>query len=290
MTKLERNAHLYDVLVILGQAYRSGDFEEFIGLLASNCIYESMWVLEPLCGRDAVSNHLLKKGKSIQESDAFPDCWIVELVGNMNPTPKTNITINGEEKIGSVALAYESGKYCLMMEQELDGKTNGVLLDVKLTADGQVSRIDLCMPELFNTRSISPCISICPANGDNENEEAAVLISYPYFSELYAFLYVADQEFSEYDEIAIPMNKWQRALGAWKEFADADNYDDVIEKFCGMNYENWTIANKGAFYQFQRNGARLWQRRKEHSVLLKGLLEWTKKYSVAYGSIHSSGY
>ena len=59
---------LYNILRILEDAYEDGDFTEFVTLLAEDCVYESMWVLEPLRGREAVTNHLLGKGKSIQRS------------------------------------------------------------------------------------------------------------------------------------------------------------------------------------------------------------------------------
>ena len=62
MTRLERNTQLYNVLRVLETAYEKGDFTEFVDLLAEDCVYESMWVLEPLCGREAVSRHLLGKG------------------------------------------------------------------------------------------------------------------------------------------------------------------------------------------------------------------------------------
>ena len=74
MTRLERNAQLYDVLRVLEAAYEEGNFTEFVSLLTEDCVYESMWVLEPLCGREAVSRHLLGKGKSIKESETFPSC------------------------------------------------------------------------------------------------------------------------------------------------------------------------------------------------------------------------
>ena len=66
MTRLERNAQMVDVLWHLRKAYRSGDFSEFVSRLSEDCVYESMWVLEPLRGKGAVSNHLIGKGKSIK--------------------------------------------------------------------------------------------------------------------------------------------------------------------------------------------------------------------------------
>jgi len=289
VTRLERNMQLYNVLGILEDAYEEGDFAEFVPLLAEDCVYESMWVLEPLCGREAVANHLLEKGNSIRRSGAFPCCWIAETVGNMNPLPESNININGEKKYGTVALAYEAGKFCLMLEQELDGKTNGMLIDLKLTEDGKVSRMDLCMPELFNTSGMRPHVILLPANGEDENKDALIRIGYDYCDELYLFLDLADQDFDMYGDLVIPMAKWERMLQWWKEFVEAKDYDTIYEKMAGIDYENWSVANKFAHHRLGWSGASLWNKRHIHAEKLEGLLEWTRKY-CGYESIHSYGF
>lgn len=273
MTRLERNMQLYNILRILEDAYEDGDFTEFVTLLAEDCVYESMWVLEPLRGREAVTNHLLGKGKSIQRSGAYPRCWIEEFVGSMNPISNANISLNGEKKYGTVALAYESGKFCLMLKQELDGKTNEMLIDLKLTESGMVSRMDLCMPELFNTTGLCPHVEFLPANGDEENKDALIRIGYGYFNELYLFLGLADQDFDEYDDLVIPMENWERMLQWWKEFVEAKDYDTIYEKMAGIDYNNWSVANKFAHHRLGWSGERLWNERHIHADKLEGLLE-----------------
>lgn len=290
MTRLERNMQLYNVLRILEDAYEDGDFTEFVTLLAEDCVYESMWVLEPLRGREAVTNHLLGKGKSIQRSGAYPRCWIEEFVGSMNPISNANINLNGEKKYGTVALAYESGKYCLMLEQELDGKTNEMLIDLKLTEDGKVSRMDLCMPELFNRNGMCPHVIFLPAKGEEENEGALVRISDGYFSELYLFLGMAEEEFDEYNDLVIPMENWVKALGFWKDFVEATDYDAFVEKAAGIDYEKWTVSNKFVMERLSWNGTNLWKRRRENAVMLEGLLEWTQKHKNSHDCIRTYGF
>lgn len=290
MTRLERNTQLYNVLLVLEAAYEKGDFSEFVALLTDDCVYESMWVLEPLCGREAVSRHLLGKGKSIKESESFPACWIVELVGNTNPLPESDILVNGEIKHATIALAYESGKFCLMMEQELDGKTNEVLVDLKLTEDGKVSRMDLCIPELFNKNTMFPHVVFLPANGEEENKDALIRISNGYYSELYLFLGMAEEEFGEYDDLVIPMEKWVKTLGFWKDFVEATDYDAFVEKAAGIDYENWTVSDRGVLEQLKQSGVSLWKRRKDHRVMLEGLLEWTQQYKDSHDCIHTYGF
>ncbi len=290
MTRLETNAQLYNVLRVLETAYEQGDFTEFVSLLTEDCVYESMRVLEPLCGREAVSRHLLGKGKSFTESEAFPHCWIVELEGNMNPLPESDINVNGELKHGTIALAYEAGKFCLMMRQELDGETNEVLVDLKLTEDGKVSRMDLCMPELFNTNSMCPHVIALPANGEEENEDALIRISESYFSELYLFLGMAGEQFDEYGDLVIPMENWVKALGFWKDLVKAKDYDAFIEKAAGIDYENWTVSDQFVLDRLGWSGVWLWKSRKDHAFMLKGLLEWTQKYKDSHDCIRTYGY
>ena len=290
MTRLERNTQLYNVLRVLETAYEKGNFTEFVDLLTEDCIYESMWALEPLYGRDAVSRHLLGKGKSIKESETFPSCWIAELVGNMNPLPESDIIVNGEKKRATLALAYEAGKFCLMMEQKLDGNTNQVLVDLKLTEDGKVSRMDLCMPELFNRNGMCPHVVFLPANGEEENEDALIRISGGYFSELYLFFDLAGEEFDEYDDLVIPMEKWEYALSCWKDFVEAPNYDTFVEKVAGIDYENWFVGDKEILSRLGYSGVSLWKRRKENAAMLEGLLEWTQKYKDSHDCIRTYGY
>ena len=290
MTRLERNMQLYNILRILEDAYEDGDFTEFVTLLAEDCVYESMWVLEPLYGREAIANHLLGKGKSIRRSGAYPHCWIAEFVGSMNPVSNANISLNGEKKYGTVALAYEPGKFCLMLEQELDGKTNEMLIDLKLTEDGKVSRMDLCMPELFNRNGMCPHVVFLPANGEEENEGALVRISDGYFSELYLFLGMAEEEFDEYSDLVIPMENWVKALGFWKDFVEATDYDAFVEKAAGIDYEKWSVSNKFVIERLGWNGTSLWKRRRENAIMLAGLLEWTQKYMNSHDCIRTYGY
>lgn len=290
MTRLERNTQLYNVLQVLETAYEEGDFTEFVSLLTEDCVYESMWVLEPLCGREAVSRHLLSKGKSIRESESFPSCWVVELVGNMNPLPESDIIVNGEKKRAALALAYEPCKFCLMMEQELNGETHEVLVDLKLTEDGKVSRMDLCMPELFHKNGMCPHVIFLPANGEEENEDALIRISDGYFSELRVFMVMAEEDFDEHDNLVIPMENWVKTLEYWKAFVEATDYDAFVENAAGINYENWSVSNKDVMERLGWCGVSLWKRRKENAVMLDGLLEWTQKYKDSHDCIRVYGY
>lgn len=285
MTRLEKNSQLFWVLYDLRSAYEDGDFTEFVKFLAEDCVYESMWVLESLRGRDAVANHLLNKGAAICESASYPSGRIVELVGNMNPVSDTELVVNGEKKNGSVALMYEPGKYCLMMEQELDGKINQTLVDLKLDSEGKVSRIDLCMPELFRTKAMYDWINLRFAKKDEEHESDEVLVGKTYLTELYLFFGLAGVYFDEYADQYIPLEKWDKMLGFWKKFVDATDYDAIYEQFAGVDYNAWTVADKNANRRLRQNGDRLWKERKNNAVMLADLMEWTERYRGEYDGI-----
>ena len=299
MTRLERNAKMIEILWTLGGAYENGDFSQFIKFLSEDCVYESMWMQNFIQGKNAVSRHLLSKEKSIRDSETYPVCGVVELVGNMNPIPSTVVLVNGAEQCDKLALAYEPGKYCMMVAHELDGNTNGVLFKLELNEEGFVSRIDLCLPELFETRALNPYINIFPSNiGENDGSadsddddelSAMVYVGEAYFSELYTFFHVVGETFDEYENLVIPMEQWKMVLSIWDEFVKADDYDHIVEKLCGIDYTTWSVANRKAHNQLNWCGKKIWNDRKINSVMLHDLKEWTEKYQDKYGFIRTYG-
>ena len=75
----------------------------------------------------------------------------------------------------------------------------------------------------------------------------------------------------------------------WKEFVEAKDYDTIYEKMAGIDYNNWSVANKFAHHRLGWSGERLWNERHIHADKLEGLLEWTQKY-CGYESIHTYGF
>jgi len=290
MTRLERNTQLHNVLRAMERAYEKGDFTEFVPLLDEECVYESMWVIEPLYGRQAVADHLLGKGNSISKSGAYPECWIEEFVGNIKPLPDTDIHENVKEKYGIIAPLYEAGKYCLMMEQELDGKTNKAVVVLQLTEEGKVCRISICLPNFFNTRGCYPYITVLPGQGEDNNRDARIIVGDSYFSELYLFFDLAGEGFDEYDDLEIPMEKWEYILSCWKDFVNAPNYDAFVEKVAGIDYENWFVGDKEVLSRLGYSGFYLWKERKENARMLNDLLEWTEKYRDSYECVRTYGF
>lgn len=143
------NNYLYKYCKILGNCYATGDFSDIFRYLAEDCIWESQWRFTPETGKEAVVKYFTNKGLLLKESGAFPKYLVVEFIDCMNMVEHADIMINGKSERASFSLLYEPGKIALFMAQTLDDVTNGMIIDLTLNDDHLISRIDLCMPELF---------------------------------------------------------------------------------------------------------------------------------------------
>ena len=141
---IDRDTHLH-ALKIVGQAYVSAHFDKIFPLLAEDCVWSSQWRLDSEDGRDQVIRYFKAKEEAFIGFEHTCRFAIVELVGDMNLNP----SIDSNGKRAYVGLFYPEGKLCIYMEQDLDGQINGTIIDLTLNEDGLITRIDLCMPELF---------------------------------------------------------------------------------------------------------------------------------------------
>lgn len=141
----------YNHLMTLANCYQTGNFEALRPLLAKDCVWESQWRLDAENGRESVMAYFKEKGEMIRNSGSYPTCTIVQLVGNSRPSSPVILHEGGEDKPApTVRLLYTEGKLCLYMEQIVNNRRNGVILDLTLNTDGLISRIDLCLPELYH--------------------------------------------------------------------------------------------------------------------------------------------
>lgn len=295
-TRLETNNRIYKCLCALRKGYTKGDFEEFFEYMAEDCVFESQWVMTPNVGAEAVKDYLTGKGETLKKTNSFPHCYLVELVGDLNPIKEAKIHHNGEISIGSIGLLYTPGKLCLMMEQTLGEKTSKVLVDIRINESGLVKRVDLCMPELFNYRYFDSveCVDMMPAKDtseEGEHNDGAIRISSSYFDELYLFLGLAGVEFDEYAYPQhIPMEQWVTAIGKWEKFASAYSFDAVFEELCGVDYDHATVGNEDALRRLSRSGEKMWNERQINRPMLNGLVEWTQKYRHDFPFVTCYGY
>lgn len=142
--RLEENGRLLQILRSLEKGYESGDFSGFFPYLSQNCVLESQWVLTPNTGYDAIVDYYTGKGRTLADSGVFPDCEIVELIGDLNMVKNASVSVNGEPaQTIDVGILYTPGKLCLMVEQTLNGSKNGVIVDLgqyrtKLAAEPKI--------------------------------------------------------------------------------------------------------------------------------------------------------
>ena len=144
-----RNRMHLNHLRTLCDCYSTGDFAPLFFFLSDDVVLESQWVMQPNVGRKAVEDYFTGKGKTLKKHNCCPECRIVRLVGNLNSV-ESDVSVNGKEpEHAKVGLLYSDGKLCMYMSQTLNGETNGVIVDVTMDDRNMISRIDLCMPELF---------------------------------------------------------------------------------------------------------------------------------------------
>ena len=289
-TKLELDALTFKYLTIISEGYESGDFSQLFPFLSRNCVFESQWVMTPNEGYDAVVSYLTEKGKTLKKTGSFPSCSIQELVGNINAIKNIDVNVKGEKQHGSIGLYYHAGELCLLMEQTIGDNSNDVILRIKLDEKEKISRIDLCMPELFQYREFYTFVSLYPCNGEEELETGRIRVSEPYYSELYLFLGMTGEEFDEYDDIHIPMEKWIKFLDNWKRFYSFKTFDEAFEDACGIDYNEFTVKDEEARRRLSYSGSNIWKNRSNNSNMLNDLLEWTEKYKDTCDYINSYGF
>ncbi len=150
-TDSSKNEILFKYLKVLCESYSTGRFESLFPHLADECVIESQWVLTPNTGKAAVIDYFTNKGAALRRTGNCPECTVVELVGNLNMIKNVDVHRNGgESHRGLVGLWYPDGKLAMLMCQQSKGELISVLVDLQLNENDLISRIDLCMPELFN--------------------------------------------------------------------------------------------------------------------------------------------
>ena len=149
-TDRKKNAELLPLLRILCDCYSTGYFDKLFSHMAENVVMESMWVFQPNVGRKAVEDYFRGKGETLRKHNCCPECFIVQLVGNLNSVDADVHLNGGAAQRAQFGLMYPEGKLCMLMRQQSEGEVIEVLVDLTLDEDNNISRIDLCEPILFN--------------------------------------------------------------------------------------------------------------------------------------------
>ncbi len=157
-TDASKNPILEKHLSVLAKCYSGGCFDELFPLLADDCVFETQWRLNPDVGKRAVIAYFTGKGQTMRDYNACPVCDLISFVGYSNPIRNADITFESGKYHGTFVLMYEPDKLALRMRQTLDSQTNCVIVDLTLNEQNQISRIDLCMPELFRYRVLKEAV------------------------------------------------------------------------------------------------------------------------------------
>lgn len=287
--KLEVRTVFFEYLRIIKKAYESGDFEKLFSHLADDCVFESQWVMMPNTGIDAVKEYLIGKGETLKRKGCFPSCSIAQLLKNSKTVHNVDLVVNNEKTYGSVALLYDPGELCLLMSQKLKDKVNETILRIKLNDEYKISRIDLCMPELFEYTDFYTEVALEPAKNGVVNEDALIWIGEHNYPELYMFSEAVDEYFNEYDDSQIAIDKWLSLLECWKRFIEFPTFDEAFEDFAGVDYSDWSKADKSMLQAVSSDGHAVWDHAKEFGLLYE-LYEWTMKYKDTCDHINITGF
>jgi hypothetical protein len=113
-----------DAAIAYARAWNTLDATVILELLDEDARYASQWVLEELEGKDAISEYLIQKMKSVK--DAGTKVY-AEL---------------------GITRSESSGRDCVLMSQgENDEVQAVVLFEIN---NNNIQRYDICMPELLN--------------------------------------------------------------------------------------------------------------------------------------------
>ena len=155
----DTNLILQKYLQLIATGYSTGDFELLFEHLSDDCVWESQWRIDPESGKGAVESYFRKKGRLLMESKSYPECQIIQLVGNFKTVSDAKLHVNETPVQGSFGLWHEDGKYCLLMTQNLEGKISQAIVNLTLNENDLISRIDLCIPDLFKFEKIDTNLS-----------------------------------------------------------------------------------------------------------------------------------
>lgn len=121
---------IYNILIELGNAYKTGEFNTIFKYLDDNCVWESQWVLEARNGIEEVKKYYIEKGKLLKEHNSKCEYSVVEL-------------------------HHFGYSLALVISQKVNDKVNNVLLEIKFSDEYKILRIDVCNPEFYSYKKLN---------------------------------------------------------------------------------------------------------------------------------------
>jgi hypothetical protein len=115
-----------DASIAYAKAWNRLDCSDFLTLLDENAHYASQWVFEELESKEAISEYLLEKMKTVESSGS-------KVYAELGNTGKSSAF---------------PGRDCVLLAQGEEIDINAtIVFDVR---NGKITRFDLCMPSLLN--------------------------------------------------------------------------------------------------------------------------------------------
>jgi len=113
-----------DAAIVYAKAWNRLDCSNFIKLLDENAHYSSQWVLEEMKSKKEISEYLIGKMKTVQN---------------------TNYKVHAE--LGNTRSGFAERDCVFMAQGKKEEIQTVVLFEV---ADNKIKRCDMCIPQLFN--------------------------------------------------------------------------------------------------------------------------------------------
>jgi len=91
--------------------------------------------------------------------------------------------------------------------------------------------------------------------------------------------------FPDYDkyenDFPVSIADWERIISAWSFIFTANTFDEVYEKFCGIDYESHSVKNENLMYYFNHKGY-LWKNRDSAWEIFDDFMTWFDKIKSHY--------
>lgn len=126
----KRNNVLKRYLEILCKCYSTGRFDGIFPFMSEDCIFDSQWVFDALNGKNKVIRYLNGKGETLRKHKCCPTCMVVRFT------------------------TYPAGKFAMLMIQTTGDEINRAIVDLQLDENDLISRIDLCIPQLYKFENV----------------------------------------------------------------------------------------------------------------------------------------
>ena len=247
-----------DLLSKLRFGYSCGRFDEFISLLADNCVFESECRNEKIEGTTAVAEYLCEEGKELARNFAFPRIQWVES---------------------------DEGEALLLLRQRI--KDAGILVSAVPDAEGKAEKIRLFSAAEVAYRVVKESMTATPVKevqiGNDEynleeDVKGAITIPELYYDELRLFFEMEYSDFDPREDYHMGSDNWVDILKAWRDFYEADNYDALCDRLFKGKEESFEKYPKYAEW-FKSIVKTIWDRRQPYGweMLIK-LENWLNQY------------